>query len=456
MIFRLNDFTFANKIIKLRSDQESNLENTFSLITGINAVGKSRLLTSIIQSHLSHDRTYNHFQTDSILIDHKIAMPNKIIAITNSFNDKFPVKNNKSTIYEYFGNKSNGIIIYDKYSSIKKLILRKEINYSSICHTFNYLKLIPFLKINFNYTFPKRLLSHINIRGIYERNIELLNSVNFKFNIENPSHEELLFFYILDKVYENKKIIKKIEFYIIYEFFSQKNNMNSRRPYITYNFYEQYYTSSISIEALSIFIENNILKIHQVNLKTHINKNQPTHEDENLIDFNSLSSGQQALLNIFLSLSSCIENNSLICIDEPEISLHPKWQMDFIIKLQELFTEYTGCHFIIATHSPQIISGLNTKNGFVIDLEKNITYSSEEYSKKSADFQLAKIFNSPGYNNEYIIKICLYLLSKIKDQVSFNNNDVKSISELKGFQLSLKDDDPVYYLVKEVISLSGL
>lgn len=42
-------------------------------------------------------------------------------------------------------------------------------------------------------------------------------------------------------------------------------------------------------------------------------------------------------------------------IDEPEISLHVSWQMNFINDVQEI-ANLSGFHFIVATHSPQIIN----------------------------------------------------------------------------------------------------
>ena len=457
MTFRIDNFSFANKNIKLTNDQPFNSENTFSLITGVNAVGKSRLLTSIIQSYLSNGKKYEMYKIDSILIEHPIKMPNKIIAITNSLSDKFPMKNPKSTIYEYFGNKSNGNIIYDKYSFIKKLILRDDINYKCICHTFYYLGFLPFLKINFRHTLKKSTLSPLDLKEIYEKNYLFFKSVDFTLNIENPSDKELLLLYTLRRIYYKKKNVKKNEFDLVYNIFLGKNHINFNKFSIQHFYLYQSRACNLSNEELNILLENDILKITDVSLHNYTDENYFNKKinDDNLIDFNNLSSGQQALLNIFLSLSSCIENNSLICIDEPEISLHPEWQMELIIKIQDLFLEYTGCHFIIATHSPQIVSGLTSSNGFVIDLENNITYSAENYSKRSADFQLAKVFNSPGYNNEYILKICFHLLSVIKENKDPTHEDLKLLQDIDCFKKNLKLDDPSLYLIKQVQSFFG-
>lgn len=456
MVFRIDNFSFANKNIELTKDQPSNSDHTFSLITGVNAVGKSRLLTSIIQSYLTNGKKYEMYKVDSILIDHSIQMPNKIIAITNSLSDKFPIKNSKSHVYEYFGNKSNGNnLVYDKFSFIKKIIIRNDINYKCVCRTFYYLGFLPYFEIILKHTLSKKIISPLELTEIYEQNSSYLKKENFILNVESPSENELLFLYTLKKINYKKKNLKYNEFQLIYDIFFGNNLINLNKFTIQHYYYYQSRASNLSHEQLKILLENDIIKITDVNLHEYegqhyyigeINKN-------NLINFNNLSSGQQALLNIFLSLSSCIEDNSLICIDEPEISLHPEWQMDLIVKLQELFLDYKGCHFIIATHSPQIVSGLSSNSGYIIDLESNTTYSKDEYSKKSADFQLAKIFNTPGYNNEYLIRIGLSLLTKITQNLILTDEDYNNLNFLYDTQEELPENDVVYHLVNQIKAL---
>ena len=84
-------------------------------------------------------------------------------------------------------------------------------------------------------------------------------------------------------------------------------------------------------------------------------------------------SGELSVLSLILGLTATIKDDSLICIDEPEINLHPQWQ-EKIIELIELVSEnYYGCHFFIATHSPQLISGIKQNNSFILDLS-NTTF----------------------------------------------------------------------------------
>lgn len=78
-----------------------------------------------------------------------------------------------------------------------------------------------------------------------------------------------------------------------------------------------------------------------------------------LIPIEKLSSGENNLLIIFYHILFETEENTLVMIDEPEISLHIDWQFDFIDKLLEIqheLRETKPLMFLIATHSPQILS----------------------------------------------------------------------------------------------------
>ncbi len=72
------------------------------------------------------------------------------------------------------------------------------------------------------------------------------------------------------------------------------------------------------------------------------------------IPLENLSSGEQHELVLFNELLFKVEKNSLVLIDEPELSLHVVWQQQFLKDLLEI-TKLAGFDILIATHSPQII-----------------------------------------------------------------------------------------------------
>jgi len=77
---------------------------------------------------------------------------------------------------------------------------------------------------------------------------------------------------------------------------------------------------------------------------------------EQRIDFNQLSTGEQNRVLTYAKVLSVASDQSLILIDEPEISLHLHWQMGFHSSIVNLLRTFERCHVIVATHSPIIIS----------------------------------------------------------------------------------------------------
>ena len=73
------------------------------------------------------------------------------------------------------------------------------------------------------------------------------------------------------------------------------------------------------------------------------------------LDPSLLSTGEQHQVAVLYNLIFVAEPDSLILIDEPEISLHVAWQVRFLEDLARI-AALSSLDFLIATHSPQIIS----------------------------------------------------------------------------------------------------
>jgi predicted ATP-dependent endonuclease of OLD family len=72
------------------------------------------------------------------------------------------------------------------------------------------------------------------------------------------------------------------------------------------------------------------------------------------LGLHDLSSGEQHELILIYELLFKVELNSLVLIDEPEISLHVGWQVDFLKDLQRIL-RLVNIDILIATHAPSII-----------------------------------------------------------------------------------------------------
>ena len=464
------DFEFDNKTVKLFKKPLSHkntgqLKNIYTLITGINGIGKSRFLEAILEYyiqdynfHIAEDmrEKFSLSQDAAEIIYSDVHGHNSrnVIAFTNTKMDRFPEpKDSISHRYSCFGAQKNRSL---HETTFLRIAVDKTANKRAINDTLKYLGYSSKIQIYYTSTrisftnseialeITKLFKKHPTIKKFFEApheedSIHLVKEKEDKLQI--LLHVDKLNPGLLTSV---KKIKKILELGL-----KSKNFINNNNLLLSIDYSDKkkpIFSDDMEIEDIYSLVNWNLMAPCMVKLFKPDNEKQAI----NLYD---LSSGEQALLNLFIYIAGKIGSNSIICIDEPEVSLHPKWQTEFIVKLQELFDHYSGCHFIIATHSPQIVSGLNSKNGYVVDLGNNETYSSEEYTHKSSDFQLAKIFNSPGYSNEYLIRIGLILLSKLTKRVPLTEQEEVNLIFLKEAKNNLPIEDVLIPLIEQIESL---
>ncbi len=103
-------------------------------------------------------------------------------------------------------------------------------------------------------------------------------------------------------------------------------------------------------------------------------------EDENIyfknaegkeIAIESLSTGEKELLEKVFYLFVADIRDSVILVDEPEISLHPSWQ-NRIVKIYKNFANQNNNQIIIATHSPHIVASTPNESLRILVKEENI------------------------------------------------------------------------------------
>ncbi|HDN9022050.1 TPA: AAA family ATPase [Aeromonas salmonicida] len=93
---------------------------------------------------------------------------------------------------------------------------------------------------------------------------------------------------------------------------------------------------------------------------------------ENPINLTSLSSGEKQLLLILIKVVNCADKDTIFILDEPEISLHLKWQEMLISEIKKLNDR---CQLIIATHSPAVV--MQGWMDCLVDVQDITTISSE-------------------------------------------------------------------------------
>ncbi len=200
-----------------------------------------------------------------------------------------------------------------------------------------------------------------------------------------------------DKVTLNEKL--KLNFQLLQTFENQlleedtiqkigNNEIKTSLDFILYNLEKSYWKYQIELFERIVNLgldKNEVNKMHQLFFKKINEFFQPTgktigqRKTDKAIVFNQngtelslyqLSSGEKQLLTILLTVLFQDEKPFILLLDEPEISLHLRWQYKLIDTIRAL---NPNCQVIIATHSPSLFSdGWNDRVFWIEDICKPI------------------------------------------------------------------------------------
>lgn len=161
-----------------------------------------------------------------------------------------------------------------------------------------------------------------------------------------------------------------------------------------------------------------------------------------------LSAGEKQIFFRGGSLLQMDLNDSIILIDEPELSLHPEWQ-------QKILEFYKGIgennQIIIATHSPHIVSSCKKEEVIVLDRENGKTIvkgNVEETYGWTVEQLLLSVFELKSVRNpEVQEKIDKFKLLYINKE-SLNSSELNEFNELKNeLEKYLDPEDPSLSLI---------
>ncbi|CAH7438176.1 ATP-binding protein [Vibrio chagasii] len=447
----LYQYKSRSKTYNFSSLQSDSDENIFSILVGKNGTGKSRLFKAIIHNLLNNDLFYhsssNHllpfknFSNERLHLD---LIPKKIIAVSTSPFDKFPIPNRTKQSdflpvnYSYLGLRGlGGAEIGESYmanviASLMTTVSEQPHKYDSISEILHYLGYTDRFDMVFSMQLSKSRLTRIIEDPFPERALEeYLRSYAGRIIDRSYFYDELNHLDI-DKMYKLIRCIVENQ-----EILRSKFRMSlSNRGIHVDNFG---FLSDIFNGDILFLIKAGIVRLKQVNLEKL--------DTGKLVRFSEASSGEQAVVMSILGIASRIEDDSMIFIDEPEICLHPEWQEKYISLLISTFRIYKRCHFLIATHSPQIVSNLENHNCFVTSMDDGLAVSGFDVANKSIDFQLATTFKSPGHKNEYLSREILTLLTKFGQGEKITLQEIDLANDILELRETLDDDDPVKRLI---------
>lgn len=485
---------FDSHIFQFSNEKEKEKTRTLpktTLIIGSNGTGKSRLLRVILDifNDLYNYKTSGKanfrfkeyyllkFQYNSITYSiennkreltckngddllsgiQNVSLPVKIIGAAFSISDKLPSKNNRifgsfsnsrydNDYYEYLGIKtfnnmaSSSGHINRSIDLIVEAISDKNFQ-KDVKAIFKYLEFAPKIFIEYRFSHNREFLTEeLSVKSFKKRFKEMDEKRSgFSFGVFKKLSEEndetinevLDYLKKISKIYQRKD---KLSFEINFSDFAANRQ-----------FIREY-------KMLNILRKLNIISYSHINV---FKKHKHNTMDGHPLNIRDMSSGEVQILTSMLSLAAVVTNNSLVIIDEPEISLHPNWQTQYMETLNTVFKNYLNCHFLIATHSHFIVSDLKKDSSSILSLTINKHYELEsnliDYSTYgwSSENILYNVFGVTTFRNHYFEMDVTKLLALIS-QKSKNFTAIKKLTN--KLELLITDEnqnDPLKVIVSD-------
>ncbi|WP_299735686.1 AAA family ATPase [uncultured Endozoicomonas sp.] len=436
-----------------------------TLIIGENGVGKSFLLKIIAdffrfvtserksanikydQIKISYELNRKHYEIeknlsiltykkDSIEVSvHDIDLPSKVVALSFMVNDKFSFvgEDDDFGLYRYLGVRATSNATYTStiqkklLSSILKILGSKN-RVESLNSIFDFIGLNN--KIEISYRLKRKTLF---TRGVNKNNLQnKLQSVrNRKKYISNTSN------------ITNASIIEVID---LIEKIKSTGNYNKNE--IIFSLSTQDINSSLFLDST-----DNLELMEKLEL---ISSPEIKFVKSDIFDFEHTSSGEKHFIFTMINLISSIEKNSLVLIDEPELSLHPRWQMKYIRLLKSITTNFKTSHCLLASHSHFMVSDLDPKSSTLISFYREINNGVEHRSSQlipfdtyawSAENILYEVFKLRTTRNSYFEQD----LSKLLQLISSCSDDKERISYLQNKLEAYRfnDNDPINVILDQ-------
>lgn len=175
-------------------------------------------------------------------------------------------------------------------------------------------------------------------------------------------------------------------------------------------------------------------------------------------NFDQASSGEFHFLHLTTSILRHLKTNSLVLIDEPEISLHPNWQNKLLYTLNPIFKLFPNSQFICASHSHLLVSSLEKNSSSIVtikrDNEKLIITNLDKINTYgwSAEQILFDVFEMSTDRNYYLtlkVQKIIDLMTDIKPNIQ---EIEKHKNELRKLNFdNLEKDDPFNLMLKSLL-----
>jgi ABC-type dipeptide/oligopeptide/nickel transport system ATPase component len=304
---------------------------------------------------LEVDKPYSVLITSKVWLNHRFST-STLKNMFGQFTDKFiDYRRNMRSRYRET-RQENKLLFTLKYSTILEsleAILKSSLSYE--------------IKQDFLNIFFYQSFSNINTREILDNHLHLIKKFHFESteegldNFRTDLSHKISFFEYADSSF--------------FEFnYYNEGDRNKRYEYfeVTYDIFKEIFNDNYS--------------------KTFFKP-----DSYNVVDWVGISSGYKAYFNLYASIMDELRRtrsrNILLCIDEGDLYLHPKWQLEFLDKLLTILPKmYLGrLQLILTSHSPFLLSDLPKQCVTIIDNDSS--FIKEDGFKLEIDTFAGNIYN---------------------------------------------------------------
>lgn len=351
-----------------------------TIIAGLNNTGKSTLgksLYCIFSSLHDIDTAPKKLLKEELLsivglkVQQSIEIVDKILEFRSNIEQE---KNNIFQLLETIGINSSKIeIIYKKIKEVL-LISDEELNRTSFTRKFNdeFNNQISYIGDN-----EKKSAVYLTIKT---NTTKVLFEDNKVISIENPINLEKLPVYI-DNPFILDEISSAYEFNVHARVLRNHrmdlekllvDSLVSRKPGIVHELITEHKFNEI-IEKIK-----EVSKSELRATSSDITVSLP--EISEPLNLKNVSAGLKTFLLIKTLIErSILEDEGTLILDEPEIHIHPEWQLKFAEIIVLLQKEY-NMHILLTTHSPYFMEAIE-----VFSLKHGISYKCNYYLASSAE-----------------------------------------------------------------------
>jgi ABC-type cobalamin/Fe3+-siderophores transport system ATPase subunit len=469
-------FSAKSNRVDLEYKKESQ-ENRVTVIIGENGTRKSYLLRQLLESAISTMMP----DSEQLLfdgVDEDVSFlrnPKKVIAVSAVPYDRFPSKNNfgeTSRIsrydidsYSYIGPRTSRNII-SRNQSVRDLIL------NALKHPEDFIAKSPFLaKVvkeigagsKFNFGLNARRNPYINNGEIQTFSDYIMRGAENKPPYDKktyrwPEHEASLLNAKLMSA-EGQNLVGEIDAVVLDQIRrkSVSKRDDSKAATFQVNAYldgGDLHTNGVSPEALYWALRFGYLQPTRINFV-------PLHGGK--LGQEELSAGQWSFFSTMTSLALSAQDETLILVDEPESCLHPSWQRSYIDYILRAIEHVKGCHVILATHAPLLLSSIPTTCGDCVvfkksenqtDIEGIVQPSPSGWDTSSI---LEDVFSINSARGPVLTDLLNESLNLIAKGVKANIAPLQSASaRLKPFLNILPEDDLARDVINTIVNLSSI